>query len=149
MKRVPHRDGFESAGGGARQLHGHADGGGAARREQHLLQISRREFGEFFRQLDRRNIRITPGAKRERVHLRHDGLNHARMAKADLVDVVAVEIQQAPAVQVFDVRAVARLQNIQAGRGQRLMEEVFGVLVQPAACFCVDVLGGPGLAMGR
>jgi len=52
------------------------------------------------------------------VELGFDRSNDARITKADLVNVVAVEIHVAPALQVFDINPVAALEHVEARRGQ-------------------------------
>ena len=116
------------------------NGAGSTGSEKHPFQIPRRQFGKFLRQLDGWNIRVTPGAEGKLLHLAGDGLNHPRMAKPDLMNVVAVEIQHI-ACWRSDVRAIATLQHIQTRRGQRLVQKIFRVLIQPMACFGVDVFG--------
>jgi len=91
MKRIPHGNELESAGGNAREFEGHADGGCSARSEQRTLQIARRDFAETFGELDGRLARVTARAKAEFIELPFDGGDDAGMRKADLMNVVAVK----------------------------------------------------------
>ena len=68
--------------------------------------LSRREFRKFFRELDCGQVGVASSAKAKLLHLRGDGFDDARMAEANLVNVVAVKIQQPPPLQIFDARAL-------------------------------------------
>src|SRR5262245_7918163 len=121
MERVPHRNELEPPGGDAGQLQRHADGGRAAGRKANAPQVAGGEFTEPSRQCDGRFARVAPGAKRKGVELLFDRGNNPRMAEADLMNVVAVEIEVTTALDVLNPRAMAGLEGGQAGGGKGLM----------------------------
>ena len=149
VEGIPHRNKFEPAGGDARELEGHADGRGAARREQHAIQIARRDFPESFGQFDRRRTRVTAGAKAEFVKLLLDGRDDAGMREADLMHVVPVEVEITPAFDILNPRALRLRQHVEARRGEGLMQEVSPVGFEQRLRRRRNVFRGPGAAPGR
>jgi hypothetical protein len=77
----------------------------------------REPFTEFHRRL----ARVTPWAKRKFIQLLLDSSDNFRICEADLVRAIAMKIQIAPALNIFDPRAFDALQSIQARRGKRLV----------------------------
>jgi hypothetical protein len=71
------------------------------------------------------------------------------VAVADVVDVVAVEVHVAAAGQVLDPDPLRAPDRREAGRGERLVEEVAGVLVQERASRGVEVAPRPGRPLRR
>ncbi len=118
VEGVPHGNGLEAARRRARQLERHADGAGASRREEHLVQIAGRQLRQPLRQADSGEDGLAAGTKRQLRHLAGDRFDHSWMAETDLVDVVAVEIHQTPALSRFDEKALALVQHVQTGRGK-------------------------------
>ena len=131
VERVPHRQRLEAAGGHAGELERDADGGRASRGEQHFAERTRRPLGQPSRQLDGRDVRVPARAEGQGLHLLADCPDHVRVPEADLVHAVAVKVEEAPALQVFQPGALAAGQDVEAGGGERLVQEVPGVLLQP------------------
>src|SRR5436190_1787000 len=73
------------------------------------------------------------------IKLRFDCGDDARIAETDLVHVVAVEIHIAAALQIFEVNALTTFQDVQAWSGQRLTQEIPGVLVQQGSGLGIDL----------
>ena len=92
---------------------------------------------------------VAPRTKRQRLQLLRDRGNHARVAEADLMHPVAVEIHDAPALVVLDVDAVTGAQHVEAGRRERLVQEIPGVFVEQRLRRFVEVVGGPGCPARR
>jgi len=59
-----------------------------------------------------------------------DGSDDARMAEADLMHVVAMEVKVATAFDVPNPRALARLERVQARGGKRLVKKISGILIE-------------------
>src|SRR5262249_53720786 len=89
-------------------------------------------------------IGIAPRTEWEGPHLPLDRFDHARIGKAHMVHVVAVEIEKAPAREVFDPAAFASRQYVQTGRRERLPQKVARVLIEPAAGGAVEIAFPPG-----
>ena len=149
MERIPHGNGFVTAGGSPGELDGHPDGAGSTRGKQHLIERARREFGQLLGQRDCGDVRVATRAERKLVHLRDDSLDYARVSKAGLMHVVAMKVQDAPALKILDRGPGAARKNIQTRRGQRLPKEVLGVLLEPGASLRIDIGLRPSLTMGR
>ena len=64
------------------------------------------------------------------------------MTISDLVYAVAVKIHNAPPLQIFQVDALARVERVQAGRGQGLMQEIARVLLEQQRRFGVEMVFG-------
>jgi hypothetical protein len=71
------------------------------------------------------------------------------MAEANLVNVISVEVEIPAAFEVFNPRALSPAQDIQAGRGKRLVQETRRILRQQRARLRPQVLVEPGLPMRR
>ena len=71
------------------------------------LFVTRGDSDQFFCQVHGRAVSITPGAKGKFVKLCLDGCDHIRVAKTDLVNVVAVKVHITPSLQIFNVDTVA------------------------------------------
>src|SRR2546425_633915 len=65
------------------------------------------------------------------------------------MDVVPVEVEVAAALQVLEVAPLAPAEDVQAGRGERLAEEVLLVEGEPAAGLLVEALADPRLPARR
>ena len=87
----------------------------------------------FSRQGDGRRAGIAPRRKREGVHLLGNGALEPRMAVADVVDVVAVEIHVAAAGEVLDPDAFRLGDGVEARGRDRLAQEVALVVGQQRA----------------
>lgn len=127
VEGVPHGDELEAAGGDAGELEGHADGGRAARGEEDAVEITRGCLGEATGQGDGGVAGVAARAEAQGVELLADGVEDAGMAVSDLVDVVAVEVEDAAAFDVLDPGAVGMSDGIEAGGGQGLVEEDVGI----------------------
>jgi hypothetical protein len=106
----------------ARELERHADRERAARGEQHLAERVGRERAQPFGELDGRGVGEAARRERQRVELALDRVDDARMAVADLVDVVAVEVHEPAAVDVGQPDALGLDQRVEAGRRERLVQ---------------------------
>ena len=71
------------------------------------------------------------------------------MPEADLVDRVPVEVEVAATLEVLEVRPLALPEDVQAGRRERLAEEITLVELEPAAGLVVEMLAHPRLPLGR
>jgi hypothetical protein len=60
-----------------------------------------------------------------------------------------VKIHVTPSLEVLDIDSITMGKNIDARRGQGLMEEVFGVFLEPSVGLGIDVLARPILAPRR
>src|SRR5438034_8973649 len=63
--------------------------------------------------------------------------------------IVAVAVEVATTFGVLNPRALAGLERVQAGRGERLMQEISCILIEQALCFHGDISCGPGPALRR
>ena len=133
MERIPERQRLEAPRRRPRDLHGHLDGVRAAGREQHLGRPERREVRQLARQRDGRLAGVAARRERQRVHLLGDGPLQARMAVADVMHVVAVEIHVPPAGRILDEDALGLGDRIEARRRHRLAQEIALVLGQHRA----------------
>ena len=95
------------------------------------------------------NIRITARAKRQLAHLICDGVDYTRVAEAYLMNIVAVKIEIAAALQIVDVGSLAMGKDVQAGSGERLVQETAFIEIEPFACFRTDVIVCPTPPFGR
>ena len=68
--------------------------------------MTRRQLGQAAGEVDGALVSVAARAKRQGVELRLDRGHHARVTVADLVHAVAVEIEDAPALEVDDVAAL-------------------------------------------
>src|SRR5690606_23823855 len=102
VEGVPEGDGLEPAGRGARDLERHLDRIRTAGGKQGLGERPGRDRRELLGELDRRRASEAPGREGQLVELAPDRLDQARMAVADVVGVVAVEIHVAAAVGVLE-----------------------------------------------
>jgi hypothetical protein len=66
-----------------------------------------------------------------------------------LVDVVAVEVHEAVALQVLEVDAITTLENVQARRRESLVQKVPGIFVEPGAGLGIELLFCPHRAVLR
>ena len=139
MEGIPHGNRLVPAGGDACQLQRDADSLGASGAEERLLQGPGRDLGQLFRQVDGDPVGVAPRAERQLVDLALDGGDHFRVAEADLVHVVAVEVHVASALGVFDVNPLAGAHGVQAWRREGLPQKVAGVLLQQGAGFGIQV----------
>lgn len=149
VEGVPHRDGLVPAGRHAGELQGHADGFGAPGGEEDPVEIARGQRGQLAGERNRGRVRVPAWAEREFLQLADDCGDDPRIPKTDLVHAVAVEIQVRAPLQVFDLRAATGTQHIQARRGQRLVQEPAGVLVEAGAGIRIEHVRLPGRTLRR
>ena len=71
------------------------------------------------------------------------------MRKSDLVNIVAVKIQQAAALEVLDVGALAMGENIEAGSRKRLVQKKAAILREEFPGLLVEILLYPFRPPGR
>ena len=133
----------------ARQFQRHADRAGSAGAKQDLREIARRDLGQLAGQIDGHLVGVAAGAERHFVELRLHSFDHGRIGKADLVDVVAMEVHVTAPGKVLDPDPFAGLHAVQAGSRERLMQKIAGVVRQQTARGVVDVFQSPALAQGR
>src|SRR5262249_49402479 len=76
---------------------------------------------------DRRLAGIAPGREGEIVHLRLERRLEARMAIADVMDVVAVEIHVAAAREILDPDSLGLADRVEAGGRSPLVQEDGGI----------------------
>ena len=140
VERVPHRQRLVPARGEPRELQRHPDRQRAAGREQHLAQRVGRERRELGGEVDGRLVREPARREGQGVERVPDRGHHVRMAVADLVHVVAVEIHDPPALDVLEPDPFARGERVEARRGQRLVQEMPRVGVEQRPRRAVHVL---------
>ena len=148
VEGIPHRDRLVPAGGVAGELERHADGGRAAGRKQHLAQIARRQLDQAARQIDSCTIGVAARAEGQGIELGLDRRHDLGVAVADLMDTVAVEIEDAAALLVGEPAAGGVLGDVQAGCGERLAQEPALVFGQRVARRLVEMPRGPGCRAG-
>ena len=108
VKAVPEGDRLVPSGDRARELEGHLDRLGAARREHQLVEIAGRDRRQLPGQRHGRLIGKAPRRERQLVQLRLQRGNQSRMAVAQMMHVIAVEIQIAAAGEVLEPESLAR-----------------------------------------
>jgi hypothetical protein len=106
-------------------------------------------LGETFGELDGGEVGVTAGAEGEFAQLAGDGLDDVGMAEADLVHVIAVEIEDVSALGVLEGSALATTEDIQTGSRERLVNEPARVFLERAAGGVVQVGFRPTGAVGR
>ena len=149
VERVPHRDCLVPAGGVAGELERHADGGRAAGGEQHLAGLDRAQLDQPASEIDCCPVGVPPRAERQRIQLGLDRRHDPGVAVADLMDAVAVEIEDSAALLVGEPAAGGSLRHIQAGRRQGLAQEPALVLGQRLPRRLIQMARGPGSPCGR
>ena len=92
---------------------------------------------------------VSARAERQGIELGLDRRHDLGVAVADLMDTVAVEIEDAAALLVDEPAAGGALGDVQAGCGQRLAQEPALVFGQRVARRLVEMPRGPGLPCGR
>ncbi len=133
VEGIPHRQRLVPARRVARELQRHADGGGPARREQHFGKVARCRLAEPFGQRDGGAVGVAARAEGQTVDLGLDGRDDARVAVAELVDAVAVEIEDAAPLDIDERGALGPLDDIETRRRQGLVQEVALVGVEKVA----------------
>ena len=123
--------------------------GGAAGREKHAIQITRRDFSEAAGQFDCWRTGVTAGAKAEFIELLFNRGDNPGMREANLMHVVAVEVEITPAFDIFNPRALRLGQHVKTRRGEGLMEEVATIGFEQSLRRRRNLFGGPGAAPGR
>ena len=113
------------------------------------MEIAGSDFPELAREGDGRLAGIAARAKAKLIELLFDGGNDAWMAEANLMNIVAVEVEIPPAFEVFQPRALRPAQDIQAGGGQRLVQETPSILREQRARLRRQVFVKPGLPVWR
>tara|TARA_B100000929_G_scaffold255448_1_gene217198 strand:- start:209 stop:442 length:234 start_codon:yes stop_codon:yes gene_type:complete len=71
------------------------------------------------------------------------------MREADLVNIVAVKIQQAAALEVLNVGTLAMSENIETGSRKRLVQKKAAILREKFPGFLVEILLYPFRPPGR
>ena len=102
VKGVPERHRLEAAGGGAGHLERDLHRVGPAGREEHFAEIARRHRGQTPRQRHRGLAGVPARGEGKVVELLLDGRDEARVAVADVMHRVAVEIHEAATGMVLD-----------------------------------------------
>ena len=149
VKRIPHRQRLEPTGGHAGELQGNADGACTPRREQHFVKRARCKLRQLSCQLDGRDVRVPARAEWQGFHLLADCLDHVWVSKAYLVHTVAVKVEESFALQVFQPGALAASQHIKTRGGERLMQKILRVLLQPIFRVLVKLFLVPRLPARR
>ena len=133
MERIPERQRLVPAGRVAGEFQRHGDRRGAARGEENLVEVARRGLDEAPRERRRGRIGETARAERQGFHFTADRGDDLRVAVAELMDAVAVKIEDAPAVDVGQDRALGAHDRRETRRRQRLAQEIALVLVERGA----------------
>ena len=133
VERVPERQRLVPAGGVAREFQRHGNRRGAARGEQNLVEVARRGLNEAPRERRRGRIGETARTEGKAFHFTADRGDDLWVAVAELMDAVAVKIEDAPAVDVGQNRAFGAHDRRETRRRQRLAEEIALVLVERGA----------------
>ena len=123
VERIPERHRLEATGGGPRHLERDLHRVGTAGREEDFPEIARRHRGQAARQRHRRLAGESTRREGEVVELLLDGGDEARVAVADVVHGVAVEVHEAPAGVVLDPDPLRLADRGEAGRGHGLVQE--------------------------
>jgi hypothetical protein len=104
--------------------------------------------GESAGEVDRGAVGVAAWGKGELLELVGDGVDDRGMAKADLVDIVAVEIENGSALGVLKNGTVAGAQDIETGSGKRLMQEPPGIVLEGLPGIVVEMRFSPTGAVG-
>ena len=121
------RDGGAAAGGDAGELDRHFDGVRPAGGEQHLGGAARPLRRQQLRQGGRRLVGIAPRRKGQHIELRLQRGDEFGVGVPDMVRGVAVQIEIAAAVEIFDPAARHALEPGEARARPMLVEEHLGV----------------------
>jgi hypothetical protein len=113
------------------------------------MKIAWSDFPKFARERDGGLAGVAARAKAKLIELLLDRSDDARMAEADLMNIIPVEVEIAPAFEVFQPRALCPAQDIQAGSGKRLVQETRRILGQQRACLRPQMTIEPGLPVRR
>ena len=148
MERIPERQRLVPAGGVTGEFQRHGNRSGAARGEQNLVEVARRGLNEAPRERRRGRIGETARAEGQGFHFAADRGDDLWVAVAELMDAVAVKIEDAPAVDVGQNRAFGAHDRRETGRRQRLAEEIALVLVERGARGIAE-RGAPFRSRGR
>ena len=116
-----------AAGGHARELQGDLDRVGSPGREQHLGWRPWPAREQLFGKCDGRLVGKPARRERQRLQLPLQGGQHFGMAMADVVDGIAVQIDDAPPVHVLEPYAFRRAERGYAWTRSFLVEEGSGV----------------------
>ena len=133
VERVPERERLVAAGDQPCKLERHADRQRAPGREQDLAQRLGDEACKLLGQSDRGIVGEAAWRERQRIERALHRLDHVRVAVADLMHVVAVEIHDSSAFDIFQPDAIAGLERVEAWRRERLMQEIFAVGIESRA----------------
>ena len=120
-------DGLVPTGRHPRELERDLDRVRPAGCEQHLGGRAGPAGEQFFREKHRRLIGEAARRERQRVELRLERGDEARMAIAQMMRRIAVKIDEAPPFHVFEPYALRAFERKWAGRRALLMEEAGGV----------------------
>ena len=119
MKGVPEGECFETAGGCPREFEGDFDGIRPACGKEYFAQGPRGKVAQRFRQFYGRLTGKAAGREAQLVHLLRDRGLQARMAVANVMDAVAVEIHVTPPGRVLDPYAIGTLDGGEAPGSRR------------------------------
>ena len=150
VEGVPEGDGLETARDQFCQLQGHLDRIRPARAEEDATEIPRCDLRQFFRQKNRRDVRVATRAEGERiVQLFPDRPDHIGMVEAGVVDAVAVHVDVPAAGEILDPGSFGLRNHVENGRGKTLMEEIMCVFVKPPSRLAGQVPLPVSLSGGR
>ena len=130
VEGVPERQRLEAPRRRAGELDGDFHRIRTAGGEKYLVEPLGRDPRKLCRECVGDFVGIAARRERQGVHLRGDGALQARVPVADVVDVVAMEIHVAAALDVLDPDALRLGDGIQAGGGDRLPQEVLLVRLE-------------------
>jgi hypothetical protein len=111
------------------------------------MEIAGSDFPKLARKGDGWLAGVTARAKAKLIELFLDGSDDARMTEANLMNVVAVEIEIAPAFEVFQPRALRPAQDVQAGSGKRLVQETRRIFSEQRTRLRTEVTVEPSLSV--
>ena len=146
VERVPERQRLVAAGDQPCNLERHADRQCAPGRERDLAERFGDEACKLLGQSDRGIVGEAARRERQRIERALHRLDHVRVAIADLMHVVAVEIHDSSAFDIFQPDAVAGLERVEAWRRERLVQEIFTVGIESRARRGAHVTRLPGAA---
>ena len=121
------------AGGVTGEFERHGNRRGAARGEENLVEVAGRGLNETARKRRCGRIGETARTEGQGFHFAADRGDDLWMAVAELMDAVAVKIEDAPTVDVGQNGALGAHDRCKTGRRQRLAEKITLVLVERGA----------------
>ena len=130
-------------------LEGDADGAGASRAQEDLVEVARGDPCQSFGKIDRNPVGVAPGTEGEAVELLLYGGYDVGIREAHLVHVVSVEVHVTPSLEVFDVDPAACAHGVETGSRERLAEEIARVFLQERTRVVIEMFLLPCLAVWR